>query len=1183
MGNRRVKKIVMQGFRSFPDRVTIDLSGGLTCIADPEGSGAGEICSALCFLADVPAPEGAVPSDLIFQGNSDRDPVSRMAVSVLTEGDASEGEVRITRVYDALGESQYYRDGAKCTDEEARRILSGTGIYGYSLIDRNTVFDFLTARPGTLRSMLEGASGMAWLSREADKEEEQLEVYRKNVRELRSQLAVCKEKRKQLQEEAIRVKEYKRFRSQLRENEISIMLRRIDQLERDRDLLQIRIEDAAHRIEECEKKRSELDLTITEKQIQQRDLENKEIEEQSVFLFRRSETDDEKLKVGVIDGSIAASDQRLEMLHNELTVLRSGIERERQNYRSLQKQGLKIADRLTQAEKELRRTETLLEEKRKSLSEESVLYDQTIEEQSRCEAAQASLRSQISGIEALQKSQDVYRQGLSQVITDRTGDLPDEVSREKDLRRQQVLKDKKEREELRLSLLEEQLLKAREYVSECFIRQRDAAALLSSEQSRRDLLKDQEKSFESESAGSLKFLKDAGIEGIHAVVGDVVTAGRGYDSVIAAALGAHAGDIICEDLSAASKAADYLRKHHAGRMSFIPLKELDYKYRVVPEELLAADGFVARAIDCIRYEKVYTPVFLYLLGDTLVFRDLQSAIKAGSYRGIRIVTMDGEMLSGSEVIEGGSWKNQEMRLFEHRSVLNASGVRVGKLEKQAKKAQAEYEEAIGRQEALEKQISELQREIEQDRAELHGLSLSIDMSSRLFVDTGKDVTALKDQLEQYDSERKLTDLPGQLESIMIQLRQLEQEMEHLSAQKQQRFLQRERLQVEIRDLENKYLEYTTKFYSCQCDAAVNQLSVEKTEDSRKDLEEQVRGILSNVKMIRDERMVSVRKKEEKERMIRSMEVDLSGRLKSIGSFRKDRMELRALVQRLLVKKDQSESEYRALCLEKRALEVEREDCIQSAEALKKNFYDVFQISYAEASEKKSPVFMLNEGFKESARLRNLLRTYEEVNTAAPEEFKKATEQFYSMDKQRREMEAKMDQCRENADILRAKAPVAFRQLLDKVGKEFERCFRQLSPDPDVSVRLKVMEKNGNAGASVEVMLRKPGYAEVGLIKAAPEEKGAVFAAFTAALHKVKTPALSLLDSLDDVLAPAHYNALLAILKDTAGESILAVTGTEQTGKNASSAYVYLRSDDGMRELEWIDPGKFGIYTPDTDL
>ena len=324
-----------------------------------------------------------------------------------------------------------------------------------------------------------------------------------------------------------------------------------------------------------------------------------------------------------------------------------------------------------------------------------------------------------------------------------------------------------------------------------------------------------------------------------------------------------------------------------------------------------------------------------------------------------------------------------------------------------------------------------------------------------------------------------------------------------------------------------------------------------------------------------------REKERLEQEVRSMEVNLSDRVRVLSSFQEDRNNMRSQIDRMINDRDKAENEYLGFRLEKRALEVEKDACLREAEEMKKTLYEIHRIPYTEALKMKEPVFVLNEGVKESAHLRNLLQEYEEINTSAPEEYEKVTHRCHSLERQRSRLENEIEELNEEAGQLRTRGLTLWRQCFDDVSREFSGLYNELSENARA-----FMKTDGSSlenRYSADIYIKKEGYTARKLLLASQEDKSPALASFLVALHRIKSPAVTIIDSIDDLLEEKDRRYLKESLSELMKENLVIVTDDEEMAKDAGVTYAYLESADGTGEFKWIQKEEFRVYTPDRDL
>ncbi len=166
---------------------------------------------------------------------------------------------------------------------------------------------------------------------------------------------------------------------------------------------------------------------------------------------------------------------------------------------------------------------------------------------------------------------------------------------------------------------------------------------------------------ETRGSYALRILLEAGLEGIHGYVAQLGDVSDKYRYALEIAAGNRLGQIVVDNDKIASKAIEILKKKKAGRLTFLPLNRIKSQkknYAISRFDNNRELGCIDKAINLIKFDEVYTDVFKYVFGDTLVFSDLGSARL--SKQKIRLVTLGGELLEVSGAITGGSKLNKDL-------------------------------------------------------------------------------------------------------------------------------------------------------------------------------------------------------------------------------------------------------------------------------------------------------------------------------------------------------------------------------------------------------------------------------------------------------------------------------------------------------------------------------------------
>lgn len=171
---------------------------------------------------------------------------------------------------------------------------------------------------------------------------------------------------------------------------------------------------------------------------------------------------------------------------------------------------------------------------------------------------------------------------------------------------------------------------------------------------------------ETRGTGALRLLLEAGLDGIHGAVAQLGEVEDRHRLALEVAAGARMAQVVVDDDRIAARAIDLLKSRRAGRLTFLPLNKIRSQAAGGSGGAAMARGrrpdgdqgagLIARAVELIRYEPIYSDVFGYVFGDTQVFSDLGSARQQiGRFRA---VTLEGELLEKSGAMTGGSFSQR---------------------------------------------------------------------------------------------------------------------------------------------------------------------------------------------------------------------------------------------------------------------------------------------------------------------------------------------------------------------------------------------------------------------------------------------------------------------------------------------------------------------------------------------
>jgi len=234
MSGSIIKKLDIQGFKSFPERTRILFHPGITAIVGPNGTGKSNIVDALLWVLGgqrVRSLRGEKIDNIIFNGNAKKAPQG-MADVTISLHDAGEELVISHRVFRS-GESDYRLNGkaVRLKDIQDELWKRSIGEKEYFVIEQGTIGQFVTSKPNEKRLLLEEAAGTALYKDKKRQAENKLESSEQNLLRLEDIIDEVGRARNSLQRQAQAANRYRRLRERIRELTALHFRRRLIQLE----------------------------------------------------------------------------------------------------------------------------------------------------------------------------------------------------------------------------------------------------------------------------------------------------------------------------------------------------------------------------------------------------------------------------------------------------------------------------------------------------------------------------------------------------------------------------------------------------------------------------------------------------------------------------------------------------------------------------------------------------------------------------------------------------------------------------------------------------------------------------------------------------------------------------------------------------------------------------------------
>ena len=229
----KLLRISIHGFKSFADKVTIDIKDGITAIVGPNGSGKSNIVDAIKWvlgeqsLKDI---RGNNSSDFIFNGSKSRSPLTRAWVSLTFDNSdhylkSDLTEIEIKRVVYSTGENEYYINNSTCRLKDITNLFldSGTNVNSLSIISQGKIGEIIDGKPEDKRVILEEAAGVLMYKKRKEDTLRKLDKTNDNIEKINLIIDELSVNLEPLKEQAATAHKYLDYKKDLESTEIALL------------------------------------------------------------------------------------------------------------------------------------------------------------------------------------------------------------------------------------------------------------------------------------------------------------------------------------------------------------------------------------------------------------------------------------------------------------------------------------------------------------------------------------------------------------------------------------------------------------------------------------------------------------------------------------------------------------------------------------------------------------------------------------------------------------------------------------------------------------------------------------------------------------------------------------------------------------------------------------------------
>lgn len=1172
-----LKSIEIHGFKSFANKIVFQFHNGITGIVGPNGSGKSNVADAVRWVLGeqrIKQLRGASMQDVIFSGTETRKPLSYAYVAITLDNSDHQlaidyDEVTVARRIYRSGESEYLINGTPCRLKDVNELFYDTGIgkEGYSIIGQGQIDKILSGKPEERRELFDEAAGIVKFKRRKAAAQTKLENEKQNLVRVNDILSELEKQVGPLEKQSEVAKVYLRKKEELKSLDINVFLlenkRLREQLASAEEKYNLASTELVETGEKYEGIKEEYE------RIQQ------EIESLDVAIeAAREQLTDTGLMRGKLEGEINVLKEQINSAHgseNHLNNRKAALEEEIAG-KEQEKQ-----DILTDKKDTDTQVQEIAEAAAKAKADLEAIQNKITELNNHIEAGKNTIIGELNQRATIKSKMGRFNTMMEQ-INIRKAELNSRLLRAKsdEAAREETVKKLEETfetvtEELRQMTEQEaaselELGNIRENLTGLDAKLRETQTRFHQEQSKLEALTNITERYDGYGGSVKKVMEQKEKEkGIIGVVADIIQVEAKYETAIETALGGNIQNIVTDNEETAKHMIGFLKQNRLGRATFLPLTSITKPQEFKNPEALKEKGVIGMADELVGTEEEYRNVAKAMLGRIVVVDNVDNAVKIARKfdYGIRMVTLEGELLVPGGAISGGAFKNNS-NLLGRRREMDELEKKVKKLSEDITTYNQKIEDTKSKRNKLRMDLEALKTEMQRKSIEQNTARLNISQARERMEEEAESAQSLK--LEEQEIETKIFEIRSGKESITQELAASE-ELEKTTQEQILGFQKElESCRLEESEASAHAGEWEVKVEKMRQALDYKQANVDRIggelERAQAELKEILEALTENAQEVE-------RKKNnilEIEKTIAASHENQDASRKKLDEDLAKKEELSAKQKDFFRSREEMSERMNALDKEVYRLGEQKKKLEDGIEGQINYMWDEYEITLSDAAGLRNEEMNDLPAMKrEISGLKDEIRKLGNVNVNAIEDYKNLMERYTFMKTQHDDLveaEKTLEGIIEELDTAMRKQ---FTEKFAEISREFDKVFKELFGGGKGTLEL--MEDEDILEAGIRIIAQPPGKKLQNMMQLSGGEKALSAISLLFAIQNLKPSPFCLLDEIEAALDDSNVGRFAKYLhKLTKNTQFIVITHRRGTMEQVDRLYGITMQEKGVSTL-----------------
>ena len=1173
-----LKRLELQGFKSFADKTVLEFMPGITSVIGPNGSGKSNISDAIRWVLgeqSMKSLRGTKSLDIIFAGTQNRKSLGFAEASLIF--DNTDGtlpieytEVIVTRKLYRSGETGYYINKVPCRLKDILELFMDTGIGkdGYSIIGQGKIDEILSNKSEDRRHIFEEAAGIVKYRVRKGESEKKLEHTKLNLLRINDILAEIETNIEPLKIQSEKAKKYLNVREELKNIEIGLFIYNIDkykkeleEIAKDEEIYSNQCNDEEGRLERCRALKEELKNEIDNITEKIENMTNLGFESEKEIEMLNSDINVSKTRIDNNKENKLRFKEEIKELEDRIEELKEERKQKEQKKENLKINKEKFVKDLEQKEKELLELTRKLSDKELEIETHKKKVEQNIDNKYEL---QTNISEQEINYQNNEKRQMQIKNEIAGNISelDSTRLKKEEISKdfyEVESKRNKILANLEninEQKEEADKKIKEYETKINMYSGEKRIKESKLKFLIETEKEKEGYIKSV-KSLLKECENT----KELG-KGMHGVLANLIEVPEKYQTAIEMCLGASLQNIVTENENDAKRLIEYLRKNKLGRASFLPISSV--KGRKIDKIKGKNNKVLGIASDLIKYGKKYENIVLNLLGRTVIVEDMETAIelaKSNNYT-FRIITIEGDVINPSGAISGGSIAKKTVNILGRSREIDKLKKEIKQLEEKNEKLEKEKKDYENSTENVVEEAISYEKELQE---------------IEIYYATGKEkIKAIEDNINRVQNRlSKLKEETKKLEEQKNEAKETKEKLKNEIVAIDEENEKLKKIIEEFAELNKDNQKYIDDLNFDITNLKISVSSFDESESSIQEIQERIDTEIATTeksieyKNIQIEKIVqdninlekSIEEIKEKINKIKEEVKNSGSKIEELKQKRIQKNEKRIHQEEEINNKFNIIEELKSQLVK---IDVRKTKLTDDINEIINKMWEEYELTPNNIVDYKKPenIQLTQKNVKE---LRNQIRELGSVNIDSIDEYKKLKERYDFMCEQRVDLETTMAKLRKIISEMTSLMKEQFKEKFAQINKNFSEVFKELFGGGNASLRLE--DKDNILESGIEITVQPPGKKLQNMMLLSGGEKAFTAIALLFAILKINPAPFCVLDEIEAALDDVNvYRYAEYLKKFTQNTQFLVITHRKGTMEAADTVYGITMEENGISKL-----------------